>query len=323
MPALASARLTASTGPMPKNCGSTASTPVAVMRASGSAPSSSSPSSSTSSSAAAPSESCDALPAVTVPSGRNDGLSDASDSAVTPSRMPSSRGISASGTCTIADVVRAGLPRRGRLVLRPGRELVGLLPGDAVLLTEQLRALAEADRPLVGHVRVDHPPAERRGVDGRVAGGVRLGGLRQHVRRPGHRLHAARDHDRGVPDGDRACGGDHGVESRGAEPVDGRAGHRGRQAGEQRRHAGDVAVVLTGLVRRAEVTSPMRAGSRDEFRESSASITTAPRSSGRTPARAPPCLPIGVRTASTTYTSRPCTRPPLTKLHVVRDANDC
>ncbi len=30
-------------------------------------------------------------------------MSDASDSAVTPSRMPSSRGISASGTCTIAE----------------------------------------------------------------------------------------------------------------------------------------------------------------------------------------------------------------------------
>ena len=77
-------------------------------------------------------------------------------------------------------------------------------------------------------------------------------GLGQHVRRPGHRLHPAGDHDRGVPDGDRARGADHGVEAGGAQPVDRRAGHRRRQPGEQRRHPGDVAVVLTGLVGGAE-----------------------------------------------------------------------
>ena len=59
------------------------------------------------------------------------------------------------------------------------------------------------------------------------------------------------------------------------------------------------------------VTSPIRAGSSDGVRASSALITTAPRSSGRTFATAPRrSLPTGVRTASTTNTSRPCTRPP-------------
>ena len=94
----------------------------------------------------------------------------------------------------------------------------------------------------------------------------------------------------------------------GAEPVDRRAGHRGRQPGEQRRHPGDVAVVLAGLVGGAEA-APRRSGPgrATGCRSSSALITTAPRSSGRTFASAPPSLPTGVRTASTTKTSRPCT----------------
>ena len=57
-------------------------------------------------------------------------------------------------------------------------------------------------------------------------------------------------------------------------------------------------------------TSPIRAGSSDVVRSSSALITTAARSSGRTLANAPPNLPTGVRTASTMNTSRPCTLPP-------------
>ena len=56
-----------------------------------------------------------------------------------------------------------------------------------------------------------------------------------------------------------------------------------------------------------KLTSPIRAGSRPGVRSSSALITTAPRSSGRTFANAPPSRPTGVRTASTTKTSRPCT----------------
>ncbi len=57
-------------------------------------------------------------------------------------------------------------------------------------------------------------------------------------------------------------------------------------------------------------TSAIRAGSSDGLRARSALITTAPRSSGRTAEKAPPNLPIGVRTASTTYTCWPCIPPP-------------
>ena len=144
-----SARFTASTGPIPKNCGSTASTPVAVIRASGSTPSSATPSSSASSRAAAPSESCEALPAVTVPSSRNDGLSLASDSSG-----------DAGADALVARQLRAG-HLHDRCVVRtrrprPARPGAGertanasaCLAGDAVLLAEQLGALAEAHGPL-------------------------------------------------------------------------------------------------------------------------------------------------------------------------------
>ncbi len=47
---------------------------------------------------------------------------------------------------------------------------------------------------------------------------------------------------------DRARGDADRVEARSAQAVDGRAGDLDRQSGEQQRHAGDVAVVLAGLV---------------------------------------------------------------------------
>ncbi len=53
-----------------------------------------------------------------------------------------------------------------------------------------------------------------------------------------------------------------------------------------------------------KTTSSILAGSREGVRSTRARTTCAARSSGRTPAKAPPNLPIGVRTASTTYTSR-------------------
>src|SRR6202035_2624716 len=43
-----------------------------------------------------------------------------------------------------------------------------------------------------------------------------------------------------------------GVEAGRAQPVDGDAGDRIRQPGQQKRHAGDVAIVLAGLVGTAE-----------------------------------------------------------------------
>ena len=56
----------------------------------------------------------------------------------------------------------------------------------------------------------------------------------------------------GFASANRARGEIDGIEPRTAQTVDRRAGHAVRQAGQQRRHARDVAIVLAGLVGAAE-----------------------------------------------------------------------
>ena len=102
-------------------------------------------------------------------------------------------------------------------------------------------------------LRIREPPAERRVVERAVAARIRRLRLRRDERRAAHRLDAARDEEVAVPGDDGVARRRDGGESGGAEPVHGHARDRVRQAGEQRRHPGDVAVVLAGLVRRAEV----------------------------------------------------------------------
>jgi hypothetical protein len=115
-----------------------------------------------------------------------------------------------------------------------------------------LRRLAERDRPLVGHVRVDHAPAERRGVQRLVRRRVGALGLQQDPRRARHRLDASAQDQRRVAGLDGSARLDRRLETRAAEPVDGHARDAGRQAGEQRAHPPDVAVVLACPVRVAE-----------------------------------------------------------------------
>ena len=100
MPARASARLAASMGAIPKNCGSSAAAPRPAIRASGASPMRSAAASEPISSADAPSFNGDALPGVMVPSGRNDGVRPASFWALLPGRMPSSRARSTPSTGT-------------------------------------------------------------------------------------------------------------------------------------------------------------------------------------------------------------------------------
>ena len=90
IPARASARREASTGPMPMISGDSPVTPVETIRASGVTPSSRARVSDMMITAAAPSLSGQQLPAVIVPSGRNTGLSWDTASRVTPGRGPSS-----------------------------------------------------------------------------------------------------------------------------------------------------------------------------------------------------------------------------------------
>ena len=87
-----------------------------------------------------------------------------------PGRMPSSR--VRSTPCDRHDqvVVEAVVPGPVGEPVRARGELVLPLPGDAEPLAQLLVALAERDRPLRGHPRVDQPPAQRGGDGGHVAG---------------------------------------------------------------------------------------------------------------------------------------------------------
>jgi len=91
----------AGTGPIPMTVGSTPATQLAPTVASGSRPYSSATASLVTSSAAAPSEICEALPAVTVPSSPNTGSSADSASTLVSRRIPSS-------TSTVPSVVSTG-----------------------------------------------------------------------------------------------------------------------------------------------------------------------------------------------------------------------
>ena len=146
----------------------------------------------------------------------------------------------------------AALLRRLRPHLAAPGEGVLVRPRDLELLGDVLRRLRHGiDAVLRLHQRIDETPAD---------GGVvhldrtleRLGALRQHERRARHRLDAAGDDEVLLARTDRARGRADGVEPGTAEPVDGGAGDAVRQAGQQGRHPGDVAVVLAGLVGAAE-----------------------------------------------------------------------
>ena len=126
----------------------------------------------------------------------------------------------------------------------------GVLIGaaDAVILSDVLARLRHAvDAVPTLHLRIDQPPADRRVLHRRRAaeGAFRL---RDDEGRAAHALHPAGDQQVRFARLDRAGGRDHGVEAGAAEPVDRRARRRFRQAGEQRRHPRDVAVVLARLI---------------------------------------------------------------------------
>ena len=285
----------------PRTCRARRSAP------SGSRPASAAASALPISSAPAPSLSGDALPAVTVPSFPNAGLSLASFS---------TRGVGADALVAIvravADrhrhdpvVVEAVVPRLRRPLVAAHRELVLRLARDAVHARHLLGALPERDRPLLGHLRVDHAPAERRRVQRLVPARIRPLGLEQHPRRAAHRLDAADQHQRRVAGLDRPARLHRGVEARAAQAVDG----VGRARSSAGRPAAPPSARRCGCPRRRRwrrrtPTSSIRAGSRSGARASSRARRARPRSSGRTPASAPPARPNGVRTASRISASR-------------------
>jgi hypothetical protein len=147
-------------------------------------------------------------------------------------------------------VEQTGLPRRHRPLVAAQRERVLVLAADVVLVDEVLGRLPHRERRVqLGELRVDEPPPEGR-VDqlGHPAGRQRLR-LGERPGRARHRLDAPRDDQVALPDHDGARSLDHRLQSRSAQAVDGHSRDGDGQAGQQRAHARDVAVVLPGLVR--------------------------------------------------------------------------
>ena len=143
------------------------------------------------------------------------------------------------------------------------------LPADAVAIGEDLGTLTQRHRPLGGHAGIDQPPTQRGGVERLVAPGVRGVGLGQHPRRPAHGFDAAGHGHSRVAHGDGPVAGDHRLQPRAAQPVDGRPRHRRGQARQQRRHAGHITVVLPASLAPNQAWS-MSAGSRSGTRSPSA-----------------------------------------------------
>jgi hypothetical protein len=142
--------------------------------------------------------------------------------------------------------------QRGTLVAAE-REVVLALAGDAVPLGDLLGGLAHRQKTVeVLHGGVDQAPAEP-GVDGLHAVREGLVGAGEHEGGAAHGLGAAREHDLGLARGDRAGRGGDGLHAGGAQPVHRGAGHGLGESAEQGGHAGDVAVVLAGLVGGAPV----------------------------------------------------------------------
>ena len=140
---------------------------------------------------------------------------------------------------------------RGALLAAQG---VGILAVavDAVFAREVLGGLRHRVDAVTGlHARVDQAPAQR-GVLELLPAGPGNVGLGHHVGRARHALDAAGDDQVGFAAGDRARGLSDRLQPGRAQPVDGDGGHAWRQAGQQRRHARHVAVVLAGLVGAAE-----------------------------------------------------------------------
>jgi len=132
------------------------------------------------------------------------------------------------------------LARQGHAVLRFALDLV---VGGHVL-----GSLGHGvDTVLRLHELVDEAPADG-GVVHRVGAAEGALGLRHHEGCAAHALHAAGDHQARLTGLDGARGAAHRVQPRAAQSVDGGARHVDRQAGQERGHAGHVAVVLAGLV---------------------------------------------------------------------------
>jgi hypothetical protein len=240
--------------------GSTPAAAAATTRARGVSPNRPTAASDASSSAAAPSLSPDALPAVTdpLPSVRNAGRA-----------WPAvERGVGAQKlvlrhrdrrAATLRNLHARDLPleptgrlRRRRLLLRAQRKQILIVARNAELLGHMLRRFAHGIGA-VGrlHGRVHEAPAQT-GVEQLHIAPERRAGLRHHEGRAGHALHAAGQIHLPLAHPDRARSASHRRQAARTQAIDRLTRHRHRQAGQQRRHARHIAIVVAGLVGTAE-----------------------------------------------------------------------
>ena len=227
------------------------------------------------------------FPAVTTPSGRNAGLSDASFSArrVAPRRLVD--GEEHRCACR-SDLDRDDLvleapvvDRRDRAPVRLERVRVELLAREAPLLREHLgRDPLRHDLPALGRALSDEIAAVRAHRDAR------------------HHLDARRDDDVELAGPDRRGGVEVRLHRRAALAVDGRPADGLRPAGDQRRHAADVPALLADL-RDAAHLDVLDLGRIEIVARDEAVQHLAASSSPRVPASVPFRRPIGERTAST------------------------
>ena len=190
--------------------------------------------------AAAPSEICDAVPAVMVPSLRKAGRSLAKDSTVVSARMPSSVSTTTSPRRAGDDdrldlgLEDAGRSGGGRPLVRTGSEGVLLDPADRVQIICGLGELAHRDvgedvvQSVMGQV------VDQCGVAVLEAGP----GTWQQVRRAGHGFHAAGHDGVELAGPDQLVGQGDGVQPGQAHLVDGHRGHVHRDAAGDRRLTG-------------------------------------------------------------------------------------
>ncbi len=141
----------------------------------------------------------------------------------------------------------AGVVRGDRALMRPHRELVLLIPADAVLPAQVLGGLDHAARngmvcAACGFASPVEPVLQR---DGALA---HTGAQAQCVVLDiGHRLGAACDHDAGRTGGHLTRGVQHRLQTGAAAPVDLQSGHTGAQTGVECGDAADGRGLATGI----------------------------------------------------------------------------
>jgi hypothetical protein len=147
-------------------------------------------------------------------------------------------------------VEASGLGGRSPALLRAERERVLILTRDVPPLGDVLSRLTHRlEWKLLCKARVREPPAELRVVLGLIA----VFGLRAHERRATHRLDAAGDEELSVTRRNRMTRRHDRAETGRAQTVHGHARDRLGQTGKEDGHPRDVSVVLSRLVRGAEV----------------------------------------------------------------------